>query len=175
MNVPGRKTKILFDENALRNRIKTLGKQITADHVGHELVVVGVLKGAVVFLTDLIRAIDLPLEVDFIGVQSYEGTESTGQVRLVHDLTCEIKGKHVLIVEDIIDSGRTIDYLLSTLEVRQPASIKVCALLSKPESHSMHHKIDYCGFEITKEFVVGYGLDLDGKFRNYPYIIQIVD
>ncbi len=174
-HIPGRKTKVLFNAETIQQRISQLGQQITKDYAGQSVLVVGVLKGAIVFMTDLMRAIELPIEIDFIGAQSYEGTQSTGHVRLTHDLSREIKGRHVLIVEDIIDTGYTVDYLLKTLAVRQPKSLKICSLLSKPEAHVMKHKIDYFGFEITREFVVGYGLDLDGLYRNLPEIVQITD
>jgi hypoxanthine phosphoribosyltransferase len=111
--------------------------------------------------------------VEFIGVASYAGTKSSGRVRLTYDLTADIKGKNVLLIEDIIDTGHTIDYLLDTLKVREPKSLRVAAFLSKPESHQMHHHLDYVGFEISKEFVIGYGLDLDGYYRNLPFLGQV--
>lgn len=164
---------ILFDAPKIDTRIKALGKQITTDFSGEKLVVVGVLKGAFMFLADLVRQIELPLTVEFIGVASYSGTKSTGHVRLTHDLACDIAGKNVLVVEDIIDTGHTIDYLLDTLQVRGPKKLKVAAFLSKPEAHVMRHTIDYVGFEISKEFVIGYGLDLDQYYRNLPYLGQV--
>ena len=163
----------LFDEAKIAARIKELGAQITRDYNGEPVVVVGVLKGAFIFLADLVRAVDLPMTVEFIGVASYAGTQTTGNVRLTLDLSADIQGKHVLLVEDIIDTGHTIDYLLDTLGVRAPKSLKVASFLSKPEAHAMHHKIDYCGFEISKEFVIGYGLDLDQYYRNIPYLGQV--
>lgn len=163
----------LFDEKKIAGRIKEIGAQIAKDYAGESLVVVGVLKGAFVFVADLVRAIDLPLSVEFIGVSSYSGTKSTGAVRLTYDLTADIKGKNVLLVEDIIDTGHTIDYLLEALKVRGPKSIKVASFLSKPEAHQMHNIIDYIGFEISKEFVIGYGLDLDQFYRNLPYVAQV--
>ena len=111
--------------------------------------------------------------IEFIGVSSYSGTKSTGTIRLTQDLSADIKGKHVLLIEDIIDTGHTIDYLMTTLKARQPASIKVASFLSKPEAHEMNAVIDYVGFEISKEFVIGYGLDLDQYFRNLPYLAQV--
>lgn len=163
----------LFDEATIAARVKAIGAQITRDLKGESLVVVGVLKGAVVFLADLVREIDLPLSIEFIGVASYSGTKSTGHVRLTYDLTADIKGKHVLLVEDIIDTGHTIDYLIDTLKVREPKSLRVATFLSKPEAHAMHNRLDYVGFEISKEFVIGYGLDLDQKYRNLPYLAQV--
>ena len=163
----------LFTEAAITQRIRELGAQITSDFRGQELVCVGVLKGAFVFLADLVRAIDLPLSVEFIGVASYSGTQSTGHVRLTHDLSADIEDKNVLLIEDIIDTGYTVDYLLDTLQVRGPRCLKVASFLSKPEARQMHHQIDYVGFEIANEFVIGYGLDLDQKYRNLPYVGQV--
>jgi hypoxanthine phosphoribosyltransferase len=163
----------LFDEAKIRARIKELGAQITKDYHGEAVVVVGVLKGAFIFLADLVRAIDLPVTVEFIGVASYAGTKSTGHVRLTHDLSADVKGKHVLLVEDIIDTGHTIDYLLEVLKVREPQSLKVATFLSKPDAHEMKHTLDYVGFEITREFVIGYGLDLDQYYRNLPFVGQV--
>lgn len=165
--------KPLFDEKRIAARIKELGAKITADYHGEPLVCVGVLKGAFIFLADLVRAIQLPVTIQFIGVASYEGTKSTGHVQLTHDLTADIKDKHVLLVEDIIDTGHTIDYLLATLKVRGPKSLKVATFLSKPEAHDMHSILDYVGFEISREFVIGYGLDLDQYYRNLPFLGQV--
>lgn len=163
----------LISADRLAARVRDLGQKITADYQGQKLCVIGVLKGSFIFMADLIRAIDLPLEVEFIGVSSYEGMHSTGHVRISYDLSVDIEGKHVLLVEDIIDTGTTIDYLLKTLEVRAPASLKVACLLSKPEAHTIPISIDYVGFEIGKEFVIGYGLDLDGLYRNLPELKQM--
>lgn len=165
--------KPLFDEQAIAKRIQALGAQISADFAGQSIVCVGVLKGAFIFLADLVRAIELPLTVEFIGVASYSGTQTTGHVRLTHDLTVDIKDKNVLLIEDIIDTGHTIDYLIDTLSVRGPKSLKIATFLSKPEAHQMHHAIDYVGFEISREFVIGYGLDLDQRYRNLPYLAQV--
>lgn len=165
--------KTLFSKETLRQRIAELGQTISTDYAGQKIVVIGVLKGSFIFLADLVRAIKLPMEIEFIGVSSYEGTSSTGEVRITNDLTVEVQGKDVLLVEDIVDTGNTIDFLLDTLSVRKPKSLKIAALLSKPEAHQMNHNIDYIGFEISKEFVVGYGLDLDGNFRGIPEIRQI--
>ena len=166
-------TKPLFDIQQISHRVQELGAQITRDYAGESLVCVGVMKGALIFLADLVRAIELPTTMEFIGVSSYDGTQSTGHVRLTHDLTADIKGKHVLLVEDIIDTGRTIDYLMDVLRVRGPKSIRVASFLSKPEAHVLKTNIDYVGFEISKEFVIGYGLDLDQYYRNLPYVAQV--
>ncbi len=167
-------TRPLFDAQAIARRVREMGAKITADYQGEPIVCIGVMKGALIFLADLARSIDLPVTMEFIGVSSYEGTSSTGHVRLTHDLSADIKDKHVLLVEDIIDTGRTIDYLIDVLRVRNPKSLRVASLLSKPESHVMVTPIDYVGFEITKEFVIGYGLDLDQYCRNLPYIAQVI-
>jgi hypoxanthine phosphoribosyltransferase len=167
--------KVLFCQNTIQKRLREIGTQITEDFKREELVCVCVLKGAFVFMADLIRHIDLPLSVEFIGVSSYQGTKSTGHVRLTHDLAADVSGKNVLLIEDVIDSGVTIDYLLNTLLVREPKTLKVAAFLNKPASNRMTHKIDYVGFEITKEFVIGYGLDLDQRYRNLPYVGQVME
>lgn len=164
----------LFTEEVLAKRICELGEEISKDYKGtNNLICVGVLKGSVIFLADLLRKITVPTTLEFIGVKSYEGTVSSGHVQITSDLTAEVKGKDVLIIEDIIDTGMTIDYLINTLRVREPKSLKVCTLLSKPDVHIMRNDIDYVGFEISREFVVGYGLDLDGLYRGLPYIAQI--
>lgn len=162
----------LFDEKVIAKRVGEIGIQITRDFNGESLVVVGVLKGAFIFLADLVRQIKLPLQVEFIGVSSYEGT-SSGNIKITRDLSADIQGKNVLLVEDIIDTGKTIDHLLAILKTRGPKQVRVCALLSKPEAHVMKTHIDYTGFEISKEFVIGYGLDLDGDYRELPYIAQV--
>jgi hypoxanthine phosphoribosyltransferase len=164
----------LISADRIAQRVRDLGRRITQDYKGQQLCVIGVLKGSFIFMADLIRAIEVPCEVEFIGVSSYEGMQSSGHVRLNHDLSVDIEGKHVLLVEDIIDTGKTIDYLVQTLEVRQPASLRVACLLSKPEAHTIDLTIDYTGFEISKEFVIGYGLDLDGLHRNLPDLMQML-
>lgn len=169
------KTRPLFDEATISKRLAELGSQITADYRGEPLLVVSVLKGAFIFTADLVRQIRLPLEVDFIGLASYEGTQSSGHVRITSDLSAKIEGRHVLLVEDIIDTGKTLDFLRDMFSLRQPKSLKVCTLLSKPESHEMKTQLDYVGFEISKEFVIGYGLDLDQRFREIPYIAQVTE
>ena len=167
--------KPFLSEQEIASRVQELGEQISLDHQDQEIVAVCVLKGAFVFAADLIRAIDRPLQVEFIGVASYEGTKSTGHVRITNDLVTEIRGKAVLLIEDIIDTGRTIDFLLETLKLREPASIRICSFLSKPEIHDMKNKIDYVGFEVGSEFLIGYGLDLDGDYRQIPYVAQLPD
>jgi hypoxanthine phosphoribosyltransferase len=161
---------VLIPEADLRARVSALGQQITRDYAGRPLVVVGVLKGSFIFLADLVRAIDLALTVDFIGISSYEGARSSGVVQITSDLTRSIEGKDVLLVEDIVDTGLTMRYLLDNLATRGPATVKVCALLEKPARAQVKVPIDYRGFVIGDEFVVGYGLDWDGRMRNLPYV-----
>ncbi len=161
---------VLIPETDLHARVRALGEEITRDYAGRPLVVVGVLKGSFIFLADLVRAIDLPLAVDFIGISSYQGTSTSGVVQITSDLGRSIEGKDVLLVEDIVDTGLTMRYLLDNLATRGPASVKVCALLQKPARARVEVPIHYRGFVIGDEFVVGYGLDWDGKMRNLPYV-----
>lgn len=160
----------LITEERLRARVAELGCDIARDYAGQSLVVVTVLKGSFIFVADLVRAIRLPLEVEFIGISSYAGTASSGVVRITQDLSRSIEGEHVLLVEDIVDSGLTMSYLIDNLSTRRPASVQVCALLEKPTRAKVKVPIAYRGFEIPDEFVVGYGLDVDGKYRNLPYV-----
>jgi len=162
---------VLFDAPTVAARVQALGAQITKDYLGKELVVVSVLKGSVIFFADLVRAIELPLEMDFLGVSSYgSSTESTGVVRVTHDLSRSVAGKHVLVVEDIVDTGLTMSYLLANLKTRQPASVRLCSLLHKPARTIRPVPIDFLGFTIEDLFVVGYGLDWAEKLRNVPFI-----
>src|SRR5881275_159340 len=156
----------MFSEEQIARRVRELGAQIERDYQGKELVLLGVLKGSYIFISDLARAIDLPLSVDFIGLSSYgEATESSGVVKITSDLTKPIEGKHVIVVEDIVDTGLTMRYLLDNLMTRHPASVKICALLSKPSRARARIPIRYLGFEVPDRFVVGYGLDAGEKFR----------
>ena len=155
----------------IATRVADLGAQITRDYAGRNLVLVGVLKGSFVFLSDVMRKVDLPLRVDFLGVRSYgEGTESSGVVQITQDLSRPIEHEDVLIVEDIVDTGLTIAHLMDLLRTRAPASIKVCSLLHKPARAKVKIAIDYLGFTIEDRFVVGYGLDFAERYRNLPYI-----
>ncbi len=155
----------------MRRRIEELGRQIASDYEGKELILVGILKGAFAFYADLARAIRAPLRVDFLIVTSYGSKAKTsGKVKMVTDLTEDIKGRDVLLVEDIVDSGLTAQYLVKTLSKRKPRSIKLCALLSKPERRKIAVKVDYIGFEISNKYVVGYGLDYQQQYRNLPYL-----
>ncbi|MBN2469921.1 MAG: hypoxanthine phosphoribosyltransferase [Anaerolineae bacterium] len=163
----------LIDEPTLQQRIKELGQQISEDYANvKDLLLICVLKGGVLFLTDLMRSISLPHHVDFMAVSSYGAAarESTGAVRIEMDLHTNIANRHLLIVEDIIDSGHTLNYIVRLLEARQPASIKICTLLSKPERREVAIDVDYVGFEIPNKFVFGYGLDLDEYYRNLPFV-----
>lgn len=158
-------------QEQMRARIREMGKQISTDYAGKDLVLVGVLKGAYAFYADLARAIRIPIRVDFIIVTSYGSKAKTsGKVKLITELTEEIKGKDVLLVEDIVDSGLTVQYLVKTLSKKKPRSIKVCTLLSKPERREVEVQIDYEGFKIPNKYVVGYGLDYQQKYRNLPYL-----
>jgi hypoxanthine phosphoribosyltransferase len=161
----------LVEEDRLSNRVRELGEEISADYAGRDLLLVGVLKGAVFFLSDLMRHLTVPCEVDFMAVASYgSSTDSSGVVRILKDLDASIEGRDVLIVEDIVDSGLTLSYMLRTMRAREPASLEVCALLTKPERRKVDLPIRYTGFEIPNRFVIGYGLDYAEKFRNLPFV-----
>ena len=162
---------VLIEEEALRARVAELGATITEDYRGRDLLLVGVLKGAVFFMADLMRRIELPCEVDFMAISSYgAGVDSSGVVRILKDLDVSIEGRNVLVVEDIVDSGLTLSYLVRLLQARRPASIEICTLLAKPERRENEVACRYVGFEIPNRFVVGYGLDFAERFRNLPYI-----
>jgi len=163
---------VLLDEQQIKARIHELGQQIEHDYAGiDDLLLVGVLKGSVMFIVDLARALKRHVAIDFIAISSYgHATETSGVVRMLKDLDTDIGGKHVLIVEDIVDSGLTLAYLRESLQRRNPASLKICALLNKPDRRTADVRIDYCGFDIPNEFVVGYGLDYAERYRNLPYI-----
>ena len=165
---------VLFTAEKLAQRVSKLGKQITSDYEGKELLVIGVLKGANVFLSDLIRHIEIPIEIDFIAAASYgNSTESSGVVRLLKDLDYPIENRHVLLIEDLIDTGLTLHYLAENLKARLPASFKICTLLDKPERRKVAMEVDYKGFDIPDEFIVGYGIDYSQKYRNLPYIATL--
>ncbi len=161
----------MLSPEVIAARVRELGAQITREFDGRTLVLVCVLKGSIVFTSDLMRAISLPLRVDFLGVRSYgEDTESSGVVQITQDLSRPIEGEDVLLVEDIVDTGLTVAHLIDLLRTRQPRSIKVCSLLHKPSRARVDVKVDYLGFTIDDRFVVGYGLDFAEKYRNLPYI-----
>lgn len=164
-------SKVLLTERELSDRIRELGKEITRDYNGKPLHLVGILKGSVVFMTDLMRTIDLPLTMDFMAVSSYgSGVKTSGVVQVIKDLSTPIEGKDVLIVEDILDSGLTLSYIKELLESRGPRSIRIATLLDKPSRRKVDLQADYIGFSVPDEFVIGYGLDYDEKYRNLPYI-----
>lgn len=162
---------ILYSEEMLAEKAKALGAQISKDYAGEKLIVVGVMKGANVFVADLIRNLDLDVVLDFIVVSSYgHSTETTGVIRLLKDLDENIDSEHVLIVEDIVDSGLTLDYLVKNFETRHPKSIKICTLLNKVERRKVDLKVNYIGFQVPDEFIVGYGIDYAERYRNLPYV-----
>ena len=162
---------VLIDEERLCGRIAELGVELTRDYAGKPLMLIGVLKGSFVFLADLARAIDLPLSIDFLGLSSYGGnTESSGVVRITSDLSRSIEGKHVVVVEDIVDTGLTMQFLLANLETRGPLSVRICSLLHKPGRAMVTVPLDYVGFTIEDRFVVGYGLDHAERYRNVPFV-----
>jgi hypoxanthine phosphoribosyltransferase len=162
---------ILVQSDELAHRVRELAAEVSRDYEGRDLFLVGVLKGAVFFLSDLMRQLEVPCEVDFMAVSSYgSSTDSSGIVRILKDLDAPIEGREVLIVEDIVDSGLTLSYLLRTLRARNPASLEVCALLTKPERRKVELPIKYVGFEIPNRFAIGYGLDHGERFRNLPYV-----
>jgi hypoxanthine phosphoribosyltransferase len=163
--------KTLIDEQTLRNRVAELGGEVSTDYGGRDLLLVGVLKGAVFFMADLMRHLTIPCEVDFMAISSYgASTDSSGVVRILKDLDINIEGRHVLVVEDIIDSGLTLSYLMRTLEARSPETLEICALLTKPARREIDVRVRYTGFEIPNEFVIGYGLDYAERYRNLPYV-----
>lgn len=161
---------ILVTEEEAKEIVTRLGKQISAEYAGKNLVLVSVLKGAVVFMADLMRAIDIPLTIDFMVVSSYHKTESSGTVKIIKDLDTDLTGKDILIVEDILDTGRTLASLIDILKMRNPSSLKICTFLDKPDRRVSKIEADYTGKVIPDEFVVGYGLDYDESYRNLPYV-----
>jgi hypoxanthine phosphoribosyltransferase len=162
---------ILIERDALQERVAALGREVSADYANRDLLLIGVLKGAVFFMADLMRNVTVPCEVDFMAISSYgASTDSSGVVRILKDLDINIEGRDVLVVEDIIDSGLTLSYLMRNLEARGPASLEVCALLTKPDRREMDVPVRYIGFEIPDRFVIGYGLDFAERYRNLPYV-----
>lgn len=163
---------VLVSEEQLQAKVAELGARISADYEGRDLLLVSILKGAVVFMADLMRAVTIPCAIDFMVVSSYGGanTSSTGLVKIIKDLDQDLSGKDVLIVEDILDTGITLSHLMPMLQMRNPRSLRLCTILSKPSRRKAKIEPDYCGFEVPDEFVVGYGLDYDEKYRNLPYV-----
>ncbi|MBV8394894.1 MAG: hypoxanthine phosphoribosyltransferase [Actinobacteria bacterium] len=162
---------VLISADELQARIRELGREITEEYAGRELLLVGVLKGAVFFMADLMRHLKVPCEIDFMAISSYgASTDSSGVVRILKDLDINIEGRHVLVVEDIIDSGLTLSYLVRNLESREPESLEICALLTKTARREIEVDVRYIGFEIPNKFVIGYGLDFAERYRNLPYV-----
>ncbi|MFN8606403.1 MAG: hypoxanthine phosphoribosyltransferase [Vulcanimicrobiota bacterium] len=161
----------LYSREAIAARVKELGAQLSQDYAHCEPLVVVVLKGSAMFASDLLRQLCISVQVDYIGTSSYgDATESSGHVRIVKDIGASLQGRHVIIIEDIVDTGLTLDYLLRTLKLREPASLKICALLDKPSRRKVNVPVDYVGFSIEDRFVIGYGLDFASRYRNLPYI-----
>jgi hypoxanthine phosphoribosyltransferase len=162
---------VLIDQETLSARVAELGAEVSSDYESRDLLLIGVLKGAVFFMADLMRHITVPCEVDFMAISSYgDSTDTSGIVRILKDLDINIEGRDVLVVEDIIDSGLTLSYLMRNLESREPASLEICALMTKPSRRQIDVPVRYIGFEIPDRFVVGYGLDLAERYRNLPYV-----
>ena len=163
--------RILITSEEIGARVRELGQQITNDYAGQEILMIGVLRGAVIFMADLARSIKRPMDIDFMAITSYGlSTNSSGVVRIIKDLDEVVEGRHILIIEDIIDSGLTLNYLVDNIKSRKPASVRICTLLSKPDRRKVNVTVDYNGFIIPDHFVVGYGLDYAGKYRNLPFI-----
>lgn len=161
----------LYSREAIAARVRELGEQLSRDYAETNPLMVVVLKGSAMFASDLLRSMSIDLEVDYIGTSSYgDATESSGHVRIVKDIGASLQGRHVVIIEDIVDTGLTLDYLLRTLSLREPASLKVCALLDKPSRRRVEVPVGYIGFSIDDHFVIGYGLDYASRYRNLPYI-----
>jgi hypoxanthine phosphoribosyltransferase len=162
---------VLIDQERLQERIRELGDEISSDYQGRDLLLIGVLKGAVFFMADLMRRLTVPCEIDFMAISSYgAATDSSGVVRILKDLDINVSGRDVLVVEDIIDSGLTLSYLMRNLRARKPASLEIAALLTKPERREIDVPVRYVGFEIPNRFVIGYGLDFAERYRNLPYV-----
>ena len=162
--------RILISEQEIKEKIAELGQQLTRDYADKNPVFLGLLKGVVVFYADMIRAVPIPCELEFMSVSSYSGTQTTGVIKVKKDVEIDLTGRHIVILEDIIDSGLTLSYTIEYLKHRNPASIKICTLLDKPDRRKADLRADYVGFTIPNEFVVGYGMDFNEQFRNLPYV-----
>jgi hypoxanthine phosphoribosyltransferase len=174
MNMKEDIERILFSQTEIAAKVREIGAKITADYRGKRPLLIGVLKGCAIFMSDLARAVDLPCEFEFMRVSSYgAGVKTSGAVEILMDVGCDISGRDVLLVEDILDSGLTLSYLIAQLKARKPASLKICALLEKPDRRQVDVPIDYLGFVIDDVFVVGYGLDYAGRYRNLPYVGEL--
>ncbi|MDZ4182119.1 MAG: hypoxanthine phosphoribosyltransferase [Candidatus Cloacimonadaceae bacterium] len=162
---------VLYDEYKIQTRIREIGLEISGEYGDRNPVLIGILKGGFIFLSDLVRSITIPIEIDFLAISSYgAGTTTTGVVKIRKDIDCDIAGRDVIIVEDIVDSGLSLQYIKDYIWKHKPATVRTCVLLDKPKAHKLDVSFDYVGFEIGNEFVVGYGLDYDEKYRNLPYI-----
>src|SRR5205809_5116191 len=167
---------VLIDQASLQGRVVELGEEVSRDYPGRDLLLIGVLKGAVFFMADLMRELAVPCEIDFMAISSYgAATDSSGVVRILKDLDINIEGRHVLVVEDIIDSGLTLSYLIRNLEAREPETLEVCALMTKPDRREIDVPVRYIGFEIPNKFVIGYGLDFAERYRNLPFVAVLHD
>jgi len=168
--------KVYISEKEIEQKVQELGEQISIDYKGEDIIAIGILKGSMIFIADLIRKIKSNVEVEFIFASSYgDSTVSTGNVKITHLYENKISGKNILLIEDIIDTGLTLNKITSQILLKQPKSFEVCSLFVKKDKHKFEHKIKYCGFEIPDKFLVGYGLDLDGRYRNLPYVSVIED
>lgn len=166
---------LLVSKEQIQEFVRRIGRQITQDYAGKEVFLIGVLKGSFIFMADLVREIDLPCILDFMAVSSYSGEKSTGVVKIHKDVDFDISGKNVILVEDIVDTGLTLNHLKQLLATRNPASIRICTAFDKPSKRTSPIHVDYVGMEIPNEFIVGYGLDLDGYYRNYPEVVVVDD
>lgn len=173
--MPDERVRLLLTADQISQRVRELGKQITADYEGRAPMLIGVLKGSLVFMADLCRAIEVPVNVDFMSISSYGDGQHSGVVRILKDLDESITDRHVILVEDIIDTGLTLTYLLATLNARRPATLEVCGLLDKTARRIIEVPIRYRGFDIPDEFIIGYGLDHEGRYRNLPQILGVGD
>ncbi len=164
---------VVYDEKTIRTRVAQLGLRISTDYAGRELLVVGILKGALVFTCDLVRELEIPLQLDFIAISRYAAQRRTGKVRIVKDLQEDIAGRHVLLVEDIVDTGLTANYLCSLLSARKPMSLSLCTLLDRPDLRLAELPLNYVGFQVSREFLIGYGLDYRDRYRDLPFIASM--
>ena len=167
--------KVILSEETIQKRVKELGEEITRDYQGKEPVVICMLKGAVYFFADLTKNIKLPLMLDFARLSSYRNGTTSGQMELIYDITAKIEGRDVILVEDIVDSGKTLAYFIELLKTRHPASVKICAFLDKKERREVDINVDYIGFDIPCGFVIGYGLDYAEKYREFPFLAEIIN
>lgn len=168
-----KKLKVVLSEKQIQERVAELGKQITADYKGKRPVIICMLKGAVVFFSDLIRNLDVPLSMEFVRLSSYRNGTSSGEMQIINDLNVDVNGKDVLIVEDVVDSGKTLSFFIDLVKKQNPASVKICAFLDKPERRTVNVDVDYVGFRVECGFVIGYGLDYAESFRELPYLAEI--